>query len=91
VAAHKEVPPKAVTPVVTGPVEAQLASIGDQKAAESLAARLINNGFTSAYVDRGANDKGPLWRVRVKFNSQADAQAALPRLKEFSSDVWITH
>ncbi len=74
---------------MSGPVEAQLASIGDQKAAEALAAKLINGGFTSAYVDRGTNDKGTVWRVRVKFGSEADAQAALPRLKEFSKDVWI--
>jgi cell division septation protein DedD len=73
----------------SGPVEAQLASIGDQKAAEALAAKLINSGFTSAYVDRGANDKGTVWRVRVKFSSEAEAQAAMPRLKEFSKDVWI--
>jgi hypothetical protein len=83
--------PVASKPVVpaSGPVEAQLASIGDQKAAESLAAKLINGGFTSAYVDRGANDKGTVWRVRVKFGSEAEAQAAMPRLKEFSKDVWI--
>src|SRR5206468_4664055 len=76
---------------IVGPVEAQLASIGDQKSAEALAAKLINKGFTSAYVERGANDKGTVWRVRVKFNSEAEATAALPRLKEFSKDVWITH
>ena len=82
------VTPKPVAPVA-GPVEAQLASIGDQKAAEALAAKLINSGFTSAYVDRGANDKGTVWRVRVKFHSEAEAQAAMSRLKEFSKDVWI--
>src|SRR5258708_21659999 len=80
--------PRPVAPV-SGPVEAQLASIGDQKAAEALAAKLINGGFTSAYVDRGTNDKGTVWRVRGKFSSEADAQVALPRLKEFSKDVWI--
>jgi len=84
-------PAQQVTPKlpVAGPVEAQLASIGDQKAAEALAAKLINSGFTSAYVDRGANDKGTVWRVRVKFHSEAEAQAAMSRLKEFSKDVWI--
>jgi cell division protein FtsN len=81
--------PVATKPAATGPVEAQLASIGDQKAAEALAAKLINGGFTSAYVERGANDKGTVWRVRVKFNSEAEAQAAMPRLKEYSKDVWI--
>jgi hypothetical protein len=82
--------PHVATPQ-TGPVEAQLASILDQKGAETLAAKLINKGFTSAYVERGANSKGTVWRVRVKFNSEAEATAALPRLKEFSKDVWITH
>ncbi len=81
--------PVANKPAGAGPVEAQLASIGDQKAAESLAAKLINGGFTSAYVDRGANDKGMVWRVRVKFSSEAEAQANMARLKEYSKDVWI--
>lgn len=84
-------PAPAPAPVATHPVEAQLASIGDQKSAEALAAKLINKGFTSAYVERGANDKGTVWRVRVKFPSEAEANAALPRLREFSKDIWITH
>lgn len=75
----------------SGPVEAQLASNADQKGAEALAAKLINKGFTTTYVERGANDKGTVWRVRVKFASEAEATAALPRLREFSKDVWITH
>jgi len=69
---------------------AQLLSTSDQKTAEQLAVRLINRGFTSAYVERGASDKGPIYRVRVKFNSDADARAAEPKLKEFSKEVWIT-
>lgn len=95
---HEETKAAAPQPVAqhvatpqTGPVEAQLASILDQKGAESLAAKLINKGFTSAYVERGTNSKGTVWRVRVKFNSEAEATAALPRLREFSKDVWITH
>src|SRR5712691_7440472 len=75
----QQVTPKPLMPA-GGPVEVQLTSIGDQKAAEALAAKLINGGFTSAYVERGANDKGTVWKVRVKFGSEADAQAALPRL-----------
>ncbi len=74
----------------SGPVEAQLTSIGDQKAAEALAAKLINKGFTSTYVERGMSDKATVWRVRVKFASEAEATAALPRLREFSKDIWIT-
>lgn len=69
---------------------AQLLSTGDQKTAEALAVRLIERGFTSAYVERGATEKGSIYRVRVKFNSEADARAAESRLKEFSKDVWIT-
>jgi hypothetical protein len=70
---------------------AQLLSTGDQKTAERLAARLIDRGFTAAYVERGSSsDRGPVFRVRVKFDSESDARAAEPRLKEFSKDVWIT-
>jgi SPOR domain len=69
---------------------AQLLSTGDQKRAEMLAARLIDRGFTTAYVERGTTDKGPAYRVRVKFNSETDARAAEPKLKEFSKEVWIT-
>ncbi|HEX6100622.1 MAG TPA: SPOR domain-containing protein [Thermoanaerobaculia bacterium] len=69
---------------------AQLLSTGDQKRAETLAARLIDRGFTAAYVERGATDKGPVYRVRVKFGSETEARAAEPKLKEFSKEVWIT-
>jgi cell division septation protein DedD len=80
--------PTAAMPAVTH--YAQLLSSGDQKAAETLAAKLIDRGFTNAYVERGANEKGPLYRVRVKFPSEADARAAKTKLEEFSKDVWIT-
>ncbi len=69
---------------------AQLLSTSDQKTAETLAARLIDRGFTAAYVERGSTEKGPVYRVRVKFDSDADARAAEPKLKEFSKEVWIT-
>jgi len=69
---------------------AQLLSTGDQKTAENLAARLIDRGFTSAYVERGTTDKGPIYRVRVKFDSEPEARAAEAKLKEFSREVWIT-
>ncbi len=71
------------------PVYAQLLSIADQKTAEALAAKLINSGFTAAYVDRATSEKGPVFRVRVSFSSEADARAAEPKLKEFAKDVWI--
>lgn len=72
-----------------GPVYAQLLSTADLKTAEALAARLINSGFTAAYVDRATNERGPVFRVRVSFSSETDARAAEPRLKEFAKDVWI--
>lgn len=72
-------------------VYAQLLSTADQKVAESLAAKLIDGGFNSAYVERGvAPEKGPVFRVRVKFASETEARAAEPKLREFSRDVWIT-
>jgi cell division septation protein DedD len=82
------VAPAAATPGV--PYYAQLLSTGDKNTAESLAAKLIDHGFNSAYVERGTNDKGPIYRVRVKFAGEAEAHAAEPKLREFSKEVWIT-
>jgi cell division septation protein DedD len=78
------------TPAFRVTTYAQLLSTSDQKTAETLAARLIDRGFTAAYVERGTADKGPIYRVRVKFDSETDARAAEPKLKEFSKEVWIT-
>lgn len=73
------------------PAYAQLLSTGDQKTAEALAAKLINGGFTNAYVERGStNEKGPIFRVRVKFASETEAKANEAKLKAFGNDVWIT-
>ena len=74
----------------TNPAYAQLLSTSDQKTAEGLAAKLIDNGFTSAYVERGTTPKGNVYRVRVKFPSDAEARVAEARLKSYSKDVWIT-
>jgi cell division septation protein DedD len=83
--------PAAVTAAATtAPAYAQLLSTGDQKTAEALAAKLINGGFTNAYVERTANEKGQIFRVRVKFASEAEAKASEGKLKAFSNDVWIT-
>jgi cell division septation protein DedD len=88
--------PAAAPPPPTAPAAlhvttyAQLLSTSDQKTAEALAARLIDRGFTAAYVERGSTEKGPVYRVRVKFDSDADARAAEAKLKEFSKEVWIT-
>src|SRR5437660_1250497 len=49
------------------PAYAQLLSTTDQKTAEALAAKLIERGFTAAYVERTTSDKGATFRVRVKF------------------------
>lgn len=80
--------PEPTAPAV--PHYAQLLSSSEQKAAEALAAKLIDRGFSTAYVERGSNEKGPIYRVRVKFPSEAEARAAEVKLKEFSKDVWIT-
>ena len=85
-----ETPKPAPAPVAPAtPVYAQLLSSSDQKTAEALAAKLIGGGFNGAYVDRATNDRGPVFRVRVKFPSESDARAAEPKLKEFAKDVWI--
>ncbi|HET7435935.1 MAG TPA: SPOR domain-containing protein [Thermoanaerobaculia bacterium] len=78
------------TPAAAAPVYAQLLSTLDQKTAEALAVKLINGGFTSAYVVRGNSDKGAIFRVRVRFSSETEARAAEPKLKAYSNDVWIT-
>ncbi len=99
---QKSVPPKAVAsnpvaPAVTPkpgpdvPHFAQLLSTSDQKTAEALAAKLIDGGFTSSYVERNTTDKGEMvFRVRIRFPSEAEAKAAEPKLKAFSKEVWIT-
>jgi cell division protein FtsN len=69
---------------------AQLLSTSDQKTAETLAAKLIDAGFTSSYVERTITEKGTVYRVRTKFPSEAEARAAEAKLKTFSKDVWIT-
>lgn len=69
---------------------AQLLSTSDQKTAEGLAAKLIDAGFTSSYVERTITEKGTVYRVRARFPSESEARAAEPKLKAFSKDVWIT-
>ena len=78
------------TPAVQVTTYAQLLSTSDQKTAERLAAKMIDGGFTTAYVERGTTDKGPVYRVRVRFDSEEAARAAEPKLREFSKEVWIT-
>ena len=77
-------------PIDANPAYAQLLSTSDQKTAEALAAKLIDGGFTSAYVERSTTEKGMVYRVRVKFPSDTEAHVAEARLKAYSKDVWIT-
>ncbi|HEX9985420.1 MAG TPA: SPOR domain-containing protein [Thermoanaerobaculia bacterium] len=88
--AHAAVTKPAAAAPAGGPVYAQLLSTGDVKTAEGLAAKLIDRGFNTAYVLRGTNEKGTIYRVRVKFSSEKEARAAENKLHEFSKDVWIT-
>lgn len=80
---------KTPPPKPTVPHYAQILSTTEQKNAEALAAKLIDKGFTSAYVERGNTEKGPIFRVRVQFPSEQEARAAAPKLKEFSTEIWI--
>ena len=65
---------------VAVPHYAQVLSTSDQKTAEGLAAKLIDGGFNSAYVERTATGKGTVYRVRVRFPSETEARAAVARL-----------
>ena len=79
----------ATAPLPAGPAYAQIMSTADQKAADALAAKLIDAGFNSAYVERSVTGKGTAFRVRVKFPSESEARANESKLKAFSKDVWI--
>lgn len=74
-----------VAPPPSGSAYAQLLVTSDQKTADALAAKLIDHGFMSAYVERS----GMTFKVRVKFSSEAEARANEAKLKELSKDVWI--
>ncbi|HEX3579355.1 MAG TPA: SPOR domain-containing protein [Thermoanaerobaculia bacterium] len=78
--------PKPVTAAVpAAPAYAQLLVTSDQKTADALAAKAIDHGFMTTYVERA----GTSFKVRVKFNSEAEARASEAKLKEISKDVWI--
>lgn len=73
------------------PYFAQVLSSSEAKPAENLAAKLIENGYSTAYVDRSPTEKGTMYRVRVKFQSEGEARAAVDKLKVLAkSDVWVT-
>lgn len=87
----------APVPVIERPVSldpvphfAQLLSTADAQAAEQLAAKLIEGGFSSAYVERTTSPRGMVHRVRVKFPSETDARRAVTRLRSFAGgEIWI--
>jgi len=94
--APKPVAPIAKAPVVkpavaapAGPVYAQLLVTSDQKTADALAAKLIDHGFMSSFVERSISEKGTTFKVRVKFSSDAEARSNEAKLKELSKDVWF--
>lgn len=94
-AAPKPVTPVGKTPLVkpvtaaTGPAYAQLLVTSDQKTADALAAKLIDHGFMTSYVERSISEKGTTFKVRVKFSSDAEARSNEAKLKELSKDVWF--
>lgn len=77
--------PSTPAPQHPAPVYAQLLSTENQKTAESLAAKLIDGGFTGAYVERSGN----AFKVRVRFASEPEARNAETKLRTYSKDVWI--
>jgi cell division septation protein DedD len=90
-------PPRAAAPVApaattsaapapAGPAWAQLLATSDAKRAETLAAKLIDGGFNSAFVDRIKGEKGTIHRVRVRFKSEAEARAAVPKLQPYTTE-----
>jgi hypothetical protein len=93
----EEAAPAETAPVTSAPAAgsavphyAQLLSTTDQKKAEAFAAKLIDGGFPTAYVDRTTGEKGMLFRVRVNFPSEPAARTAEAKLRTFSREVWIT-
>ena len=57
---------------------------------QPLAAKLIEGGFSSAYVERTTSPRGMVHRVRVKFPSERDARRAVTRLRSFAAgEIWI--
>lgn len=89
--ARAETAPAPSPAAASGPAYAQVLSSTEMERAESLAARLIESGFDTAYVERVISSDNIIYRVRVRFPSEADARAAADRLREITrSDPWIT-
>ena len=88
------VPPSpVVVEASTEPVPhvAQLLSTQEAASAESLAARLIDDGFTTAYVERVRGENGMIYRVRVEYPSEAAARNATTRLGPYApGEIWVS-
>jgi hypothetical protein len=83
------VPVAVTTPAV--PHFVQLFSSGDGKAAEALAAKVIDAGFTNTFVERIPGEHGTVYRVRVKYPSEEAARAAAEKLKAYvKAEPWVT-
>lgn len=89
-----EKPAPAPAPVAAAsavPHYVQLFSSGDGKAAEALAAKVIDAGFTSTFVERIPGEHGTIYRVRVKYPSEESARAAAEKLKAYvKAEPWVT-
>lgn len=73
------------------PHVAQILSTTDKEPAENLAARLINAGYSNAYVERVPSDAGMLYRVRVRFASESEARDAIEDLRQYSpGEIWVS-
>lgn len=86
-------PPATETPESSAiPHFAQLLSTREAAAAEALAARLIDDGYTSAYVERvPSDDGGMIYRVRVRFSSEQAARQAVESLRAYApGEIWVS-
>lgn len=78
-------------PASSVPYVAQILSTTEREPAERLAARLIDAGFSNAYVERVPSEPGMLYRVRVRFGSESEARAAVERLKSYApGEIWVS-
>lgn len=92
-APRKAAPSPVVLEASTEPVPhvAQLLSTQEAKPAEALAARLIEDGFKTAYVERVRGESGMIYRVRVEYPSEAAAREAVAKLKPYApGTVWVS-
>lgn len=83
--------PRTDEPAQNVPHVAQILSTTEQAPAEQLAARLIEAGFSNAYVERIPGESGTLYRVRVRFPSEGAARGAVKQLEAYApGEIWIS-